>query len=125
VGQPIFTFLIQFEFYPTKWLRFEKISPPMFLEFDLVFLHNFPIFSIFLNINSKNRRFLNLDLADPAKFRRFSEKSADFLNPANLYPHNTNQRRGWQNQLAPPAIQQHWQICSGSLQFPPPTPTTP
>jgi hypothetical protein len=36
--------LIQFEFYPTKWSRFEKNSPPMFLEFDLVFLDNFPDF---------------------------------------------------------------------------------
>jgi hypothetical protein len=34
---PIFMFLIQFEFYPTKQSRFEKISPPMFLEFHLIF----------------------------------------------------------------------------------------
>jgi hypothetical protein len=34
---PIFTFLIQFEFYPIKRSRFEKKSPPMFLEFHLVF----------------------------------------------------------------------------------------
>jgi hypothetical protein len=34
---PILTFFIQFEFYPIKRSRFEKISSPMFLEFDLVF----------------------------------------------------------------------------------------
>jgi hypothetical protein len=44
---PIFMFLIQFEFYRTKQLRFHKISPPMFLEFDLVFLHIFFIFKKF------------------------------------------------------------------------------
>jgi hypothetical protein len=41
---PIFMFLIQFEFYPTKWSRFEKKSPPMFLEFHLVFYIIFPDF---------------------------------------------------------------------------------
>jgi hypothetical protein len=40
---PIFTFFIQFEFYPTKRSRFEKFSPPM-LEFHLVFLQNFSRF---------------------------------------------------------------------------------
>jgi hypothetical protein len=34
---PIFTFFNQFEFYPTKQSRFENFSPPLFLEFDLVF----------------------------------------------------------------------------------------
>jgi hypothetical protein len=34
---PIFTFLIQFEFYPIKRSRFENFSPPIFLEFHLVF----------------------------------------------------------------------------------------
>jgi hypothetical protein len=48
---PIFMFLIQFEFYPTKRSRFEKISPPMFLEFHLVFLHNFSRFFIFFEIS--------------------------------------------------------------------------
>jgi hypothetical protein len=38
---PIFTFLIQFEFYPTKQSRFKKISLPMFLEFHLVFTYFF------------------------------------------------------------------------------------
>jgi hypothetical protein len=41
---PIFTFLIQFEFYPTKRSRFENFSPPIFLEFYLVFLHKFTSF---------------------------------------------------------------------------------
>jgi hypothetical protein len=44
---PIFTFLIQFEFYPTKQSGFKKMSPPIFLEFDLVFLHNVSIFYFF------------------------------------------------------------------------------
>jgi hypothetical protein len=44
---PIFMFLIQFDFYPTKRSRFEKISPPMLLEFHLVFLHIFPDFLFF------------------------------------------------------------------------------
>jgi hypothetical protein len=33
----IFTFLIQFEFYPTKRSIFGIFSPPMFLEFHLFF----------------------------------------------------------------------------------------
>jgi hypothetical protein len=78
----IFTFLIQFKFYLIKLSRFEKISPPMFLEFHLVFLHNFlDFFPEFPNLNFKNRRFLKSDLADPAEFRQFSEKSANFFNP--------------------------------------------
>jgi hypothetical protein len=52
---PIFIFLIQFEFYPTKRSRFEKFSPPIFLEFYLVFYINFPVFLKFLDFNSKNR----------------------------------------------------------------------
>jgi hypothetical protein len=43
----ILTFLIHFEFYPTKRSRFEKLSLPVFLEFDLVFymiFHNFQFF---------------------------------------------------------------------------------
>jgi hypothetical protein len=44
---PIFTFLTQFEFYPTKQSRFEKFSPPMFLEFDLVFYIIFQVFLFF------------------------------------------------------------------------------
>jgi hypothetical protein len=44
---PILSFLIHFEFYPTKRSRFEKKkSSPMFLEFDLVCLHNFSRFYI-------------------------------------------------------------------------------
>jgi hypothetical protein len=54
---PILTFFIHFEFYPTKWSIFEKISSPMFLEFDLVFLHIFSrfffyFFPNFLILNS-------------------------------------------------------------------------
>jgi hypothetical protein len=78
----IFIFLIQFEFYPTKWSGFEKKnSPPMFLEFDLIFLHIFPNFlSIFSNLNSENQRFLNSDSADPTKFQQFLGKNlTDFL----------------------------------------------
>jgi hypothetical protein len=67
-----------------------SFRPPMFLEFHLVFLHNFSIFflffSKFLNFNSKNRRFLKSDPADPAEFWRFSEKSASFLNPTHHDP---------------------------------------
>jgi hypothetical protein len=62
----------------------KKKSPPMFLEFYLVFYMIFPkkiIFLKFPNFNYKNHRFLKLDPADPAKFQRFSEKSAGFLNP--------------------------------------------
>jgi hypothetical protein len=44
---PIFIFLIQFEFYPTKRSIFGNFSPPMFLEFHLVFLHIFQIFLFF------------------------------------------------------------------------------
>jgi hypothetical protein len=78
-------FLIQFEFYPTKWSRFEKFSSPMFLEFDLVFYIIFPDFflSKFPNLNFQNRRFLNSDPIDPAEFRRFLKKSAAFLNPGH------------------------------------------
>jgi hypothetical protein len=78
-------FLIQFEFYPTKWSRFENFSSPMFLEFDLVFYIIFPDFflSKFPNLNFQNRRFLNSDPIDPAEFRRFLKKSATFLNPGH------------------------------------------
>jgi hypothetical protein len=41
---PIFIFLIQFEFYPTKRSRFEIFSPPMPLESDIVFYIIFPDF---------------------------------------------------------------------------------
>jgi hypothetical protein len=44
-SESIFMFLIQFKFYPTKRLRFEKFSPPMFLEIYLIF---YIIFSDFL-----------------------------------------------------------------------------
>jgi hypothetical protein len=47
LSRPIFIFLIHFEFYPTKWSRFEKLSSPMFLEFDLGFYIIFPIFYFF------------------------------------------------------------------------------
>jgi hypothetical protein len=61
-SEPIFTFLFQFEFYPTKQSRFEKISPPMFLEFHLVFSHNFPdfFFEIFEFQFKKSAIFLTL-----------------------------------------------------------------
>jgi hypothetical protein len=48
---PIFTFLIQFEFYPTKRPRFEKNSSPMFFKFHLVFLQKFSRFFIFSKIS--------------------------------------------------------------------------
>jgi hypothetical protein len=59
----ILIFFIQFEFYPTKRSRFEKNSSPMFLEFDLVFLHNFSRLFNFFKIfefefqNSLNSKF--------------------------------------------------------------------
>jgi hypothetical protein len=49
----IFTFLIQFEFYLIKRLRFEIFSLPMVLEFHLVFLHICSFFLKFSNLNSK------------------------------------------------------------------------
>jgi hypothetical protein len=56
---PIFTFLIQFKFYPTKRSIFENFSPPMFLEFHLVFyiifLDFFLFFLKFSNLNFKYR----------------------------------------------------------------------
>jgi hypothetical protein len=73
-----------FNLNPTKRSIFEKNSPPMFLEFDLVFyivfFHIF-IFSKKLNLNSKNQWFLNSVLTDPVEFWRFLEKSTAFLNP--------------------------------------------
>jgi hypothetical protein len=51
----------------------------MFLEFHLVFLHNFSYFSNFLNLISKFGDFL---VRSSAKFQRFSKKSAVFLNSA-------------------------------------------
>jgi hypothetical protein len=55
-SEPIFTFLIQFKFYPIKRFRFEKKSPPMFLEFDLVFFTYFSEFVLKIsNLNSKNQ----------------------------------------------------------------------
>jgi hypothetical protein len=46
---PIFTFLIQFEFYLTKRSRFEIFSLTMFLEFHLVFFTYFLYFLFFRN----------------------------------------------------------------------------
>jgi hypothetical protein len=69
----IFMFLIQFEFYSTKWLRFEKKISTNVLRisssFYIFFLDFFIFFSKFLNFNSKNQRFLKSDPADPAEFR--------------------------------------------------------
>jgi hypothetical protein len=57
-----------------------KNSPPMFLEFDLVF---YIIFSDFLffeisEFEFKKWQFLNSDPADPAEFQRFSENRPHF-----------------------------------------------
>jgi hypothetical protein len=66
------------------------ISSSNVLRISSSFLYNFSIFflffSKFLNFNSKNRRFLKSDPADPAEFWRFSEKSASFLNPTHHDP---------------------------------------
>jgi hypothetical protein len=40
----ILTFFIQFKFYPIKQSRFEKLSSPIFLEFNLIFYIIFPVF---------------------------------------------------------------------------------
>jgi hypothetical protein len=81
-SKPIFTFLIQFEFYLTKQSRFEKKFSTNVIRISSSFLHNFfrffLFFSKFLNFNSKNWRFLKSDPANPAEFWRFSEKSAGF-----------------------------------------------
>jgi hypothetical protein len=54
---PIFIFLIQFEFYPTKQSIFGNFSPPIFLELHLVFYIIFSDFFLFfpkfLNLNFK------------------------------------------------------------------------
>jgi hypothetical protein len=79
-SRPIFTFLIQFEFYPTKRLRFEKISPPMFLEFHLVFTY-FSRFFYFFKISEF--QFEKSDPPDPAEFQQFSKKISGFFNPVS------------------------------------------
>jgi hypothetical protein len=79
---PILTFFIHFEFYPTKWSIFEKNSSPMFLEFDLVFLHNFSRFFLFFAkfFDFEFHNSLNFEFG-PGRICRISEKSAAFLNP--------------------------------------------
>jgi hypothetical protein len=66
---PIFTFSIQFEFYPTKRSIFGIFSPPRFLEFHLVFLHNFSDF-FFSEIFEFEFQISAILKIGPGRFRR-------------------------------------------------------
>jgi hypothetical protein len=64
---PILHFFIQFEFYPTKQSRFEKKSPPMFLEFHLVF---YIIFQIFFEISEFQFKKSTIFKIEPGRSRQ-------------------------------------------------------
>jgi hypothetical protein len=76
---PIFTFLIQFEFYPTKRPRFEKKYSPMFFKFHLVFLQKFSRFFIFSKISEFEFQKSTIFKIEPGRSLRISEKSPIFL----------------------------------------------
>jgi hypothetical protein len=70
---PIFIFLIQFEFYPTKRSIFGIFSPPMSLEFHLVFYIIFSdFFFIFSEIFEFEFQISAILKIGPGRFRRIS-----------------------------------------------------